>query len=142
MAQILSLAAPLLNLFGGGQQQQQTGQLTPDEMAALQFSALNERNTLVNYYSNAGIPGSSGLAFDLGSIPFQTAAAAGGIEQSQAGFSTGAAQNTANQMAQLGTVLGQLNNQNTTQNTNPDTSNFGSNASPIPFTNATGNPSP
>ena len=122
----------------GGQQQQQPG-LTPDEMANLQFAAQSEQNKLINFYSDAGIPFSSGLAFDLGSIPFQTAAAAGQLESSQSPQSLGGItpNNAAQQFAQLGTTLGSQNAGN--QNTNPDSSAFtnpGGNSA-VPFTSST-----
>lgn len=147
------LAPAVSSLFGGGQQTgsvQSPGQLTPDQMANLQFAALNERNKLINYYSNAGIPYSSGLAYDLGSIPFQTAAAAGQIEQGQQSTAMAQNTNTANQLAQLGTTLGGLNQQGTNAQTqtNPDTSVFSTaptstgagaaTAPAVPYTQITG----
>jgi hypothetical protein len=109
MAQILGglLSGGLSSLFGG--QQQNTGGLTPEEIAMLQYSAQNEQRTLTNYYSDAGIPGSSGLAYDIGSIPFQTAAAAGGIEQGNTATTNANTAAIGSQLGNLGTTLGNLN---------------------------------
>ena len=137
MAQLLGLVSSIGSIFGQNQNQQ--GGLTQDEMAALQFSALQEQNKLINFYSDAGIPGSSGLAYDLGSIPFQTAAAAGGIEQGQQATNLAAGNQTANQFAQLGTTLGNLNQLGTNQQTtNPDNSGFSTGTNAVPFTGITG----
>jgi hypothetical protein len=57
------------------------GGLTPDEAAMLQFQAQQEAHKETAFYADAGIPYSSGLAMDLGSIGQQTAATAAGIEQ-------------------------------------------------------------
>jgi hypothetical protein len=126
MAQILGtlLSGGLSSIFGQNQQQNTNG-LTPEEMAMLQYSAQQEGQKLTSYYSDAGIPGSSGLAYDLGSIPFQTAAAAGGIEQGNTATTNANTANIGSQLGNLGTTLGNLNSLNTGATAaGPDASTF------------------
>jgi hypothetical protein len=86
--------------------------LTAEQQAALQHSAQQEAMKETAFYTDAGIPFSSGLAYDLGSIGLQTAAQGAAFEQgNQANYLAQQAQQ-GNQLAQLGTTLGGLNSGN------------------------------
>ena len=104
---------------GGG------GQLTAQEEAMLQYQAQSEAKKETAAYSDYGIPYSSGLAHDLGSIGFQTAAEAGSIQQSQ--YAANQASQTAqgNQLStalgNLGTALGSQTGGATTSTSTPST---------------------
>lgn len=84
---------------GGG------GQLTAQEEAMLAYQAQSEAKKETAAYTDYGIPYSTGLAHDLGSIGFQTAAEAGSLQQSQ--YNANLAAQTA-QSNQLGNALGNL----------------------------------
>ncbi|MBO0737076.1 MAG: hypothetical protein J2P48_10970 [Alphaproteobacteria bacterium] len=71
---------------------------------------------LKSAYADMGIPFSSGLAYDLGSIPFQEAAQNAQIAQNTQG-------NQNQQFAQLGNALGGLNLGGQNPSTNTSTTN-------------------
>ena len=119
---VIGLAA---SAAGGGKGGGGGGGLSSEEEAMLAYQAQSEAKKETAAYTDYGIPYSSGLAHDLGSIGFQTAAQAGQIQQSQYG------QNQANQTAQagqlstalgnLGTALGSQTGGATTSTSTPST---------------------
>lgn len=89
----------------GGSSNNSGGQLSAQEQAMLAYQAQSEAKKETAAYTDYGIPYSTGLAHDLGSIGFQTAAEAGSIQQSQ--YNANLAAQTA-QSNQLGNALGNL----------------------------------
>ena len=106
---------------GGGS----SGGLSQQEQAMLAYQAHSEAMKETAAYTDYGIPYSSGLAHDLGSIGFQTAAEAGQIQQSQYGAQQAQQTQQANALGQLGTALGSQS----ASTGNPDTSNLTSGGS-------------
>ena len=82
-----------------------SGGLTADQAAALQYAAQQEAMKETAYYTDAGIPYSSGLAYDLGSIGQQTAANAAQIEQGNVANQLAANAQQFNQQNALGNQL-------------------------------------
>jgi len=110
----ISAAQGLSSLFGGGGGGGGSG-LTAEQQAALQFAGQQEGMKEQAFYADAGIPFSSGLAMDLGSIGVQTAAAGAGLENQNAqlalqqqSLNNQQNANLGNQLAGLGTALGGL----------------------------------
>jgi hypothetical protein len=97
----------LSGLSGGGGS---SGGLTPDEQAMLQYQAQQEAQRETAFYADAGIPFSSGLAYDLGSIGQQTAANAATIEQGNQSLALQQQALAGNSAAALGGAAGGLAN--------------------------------